>query len=663
MKKLNFDYNLYDANGVLLQKGHINYSISHFIYVQYQKTYLRYAGKTMPSPQHFWNNFNATLNIKNTGNMFFAFVNNQPQFLNKTSKVGAMQIMQAFGYFAFCDIVGAYPIFVRSNKRVYLEEPSSHSGMSFHFDIPQKQPTKAYHKLFMSTFVSNGTMSLVNEQGTFSLKIVDPTGSKGIDDTAAKSYFDNKNKVLEDLNGTKEFSVKNENINLTVYISKTPIDELDERLDGYTDGEIYIYVKENLKVSKYIHFIEDEALAISLRTASLVKFDKPKYDALKNGDVSAFNAEEIQQLKSMMFIVSSNDEYLILQENRKKAFGAKNNKLGFTILTTTKCNARCPYCFESGIKQVAMSKSIQQKISHLICAETDKKIHISWFGGEPLLNADAIDFITECMREKGMTFSESLVTNGYLIDKYIENFSKWNINNVQITLDGVDEKYDNVKKFIYNGKAFEKIIYNIGLLLKNNITVAIRLNFSKNNYQDIIECVEYIYKTFGNDKNLRVYAHYIFGESYYLDDGTNLHIPIFKKLIDCGYVSSLEDLGLKSKTFFCFINDINHSVIDPEGNLYLCEHIANDNKEKCVGNIYKGITDISCYKYWSNIQYPYKKCQTCHFVYFCQGGCKNEVSETENSCCIPFIDSINEIVKYYYLNKKRRGINGDNRKT
>ena len=62
MKKLNFDYNLYDANGVLSQKGHINYSISHFIYVQYQKTYLQFAGKPMPSPQHFWNNFKDAIN-------------------------------------------------------------------------------------------------------------------------------------------------------------------------------------------------------------------------------------------------------------------------------------------------------------------------------------------------------------------------------------------------------------------------------------------------------------------------------------------------------------------------------------------------------------------------------------------------------------------------
>lgn len=655
MKKLNFDYNLYNKNGKWLQKGHINYSISHFIYVQYQKTYLQYTGKTIPTPQHFWNNFKDAINEKNKGNMFFAFTQNQPQMLNKTSKSGAMQIMHAFGYFAFHDITGTYPFFTRrgNHGRVFLEEPSSQSGMSFHFGIPQKQPTQSYSKLFMATFEQNGNYSLVNEQGTFLLRIVDPIGDKRTDDIAAKSYLDNKNKVLEDLNGIKEFSVKTKNVNLTIYISKEPIAEFDGKLDSYTDGEIYIYVRENLKVSEYIHFIDDERLVLSLRTSSLIKLDEEKYVALKDGDFSLFNEEEVVQLKRMMFIVSYLDEYKQLQKNRRIAYKKQDaNSMGFTILTTTQCNARCPYCYEKGMRQFPMSIQTQEKVAELICEHPEKKVHISWFGGEPLLNADAINYITSRMRECGIKFSSSMISNGYLIDKNLEYIHSWHLKSIQITLDGIFEKYDSVKNYVYPGHAFEKIIANIGALIKNNVKVSIRLNFNSDNYLDILECIDYLYQKFGSHNLLSIYPHHIFGDNYYLSDGTNIHTTIYKKMIDCGYVRSLGDLGLKTKTFSCFVNNKNHRVIGADGRLYLCEHIGD---EKCIGHIDDGITNLGIYEYWSNLSYPYNKCNQCKYVFLCQGGCKNERNNGESSCCIPFLDSLDEIIKYYYKNKKQKG--------
>lgn len=501
--------------------------------------------------------------------------------------------------------------------------------------------------------------NFVDKDGTFTIKIVDPIGNNVVDDDAIKEHEEYCEYISRTLKKAKIFEFNDGSIVLKITIAKNPISELEDCSDKFSDGKVFVYVEEKLKVSDYLHFTNKENLVLSLRTASLIKLDDERFISLKNGVYRLFNDDEILKLKEMGFVVPDVSEYKQLQRIRKNTLTAKADRSSYTILTTTNCNARCPYCYEQGIEQISMSPATQKRIVDLICADQVKKVHISWFGGEPLLNTSAMDYITEQMNENGKEYSESIVTNGFLIDKYISNIAKWHISNVQITLDGIYEKYDNVKQFINEHNSFERIISNISLLLDNDVPVSIRLNFSDRNYLDILECIDYIYNKFGNNRILRVYAHHIFNESYHLNDGTNIYTIIFRKLMDCGYITSLEDLGLKARNYFCFVNNRSHKVIDPNGDMYLCEHITRNSSNKKVGNIVEGITNIENYNYWSSISYPYSECRKCKFIFLCQGGCKNNKDANDKSCCLPFIDSIDEIIISYY--NRRRCDNGNNR--
>lgn len=663
MKKLNFDYTLYDVSGAILKSGHINYSISHFIYALYQKIYA-YQKKQIPpyipTPQDFWDSFRKALDEKQTGNVFFAFANNQPQFLNRSTRVGILRIMQSFGYFAMHDITGTYPIFNKVNGRVFLEDTCSNYGMSFHFNNPAKSPKHSYSKLFMSTFdtPNNGNMSLVNQQNTFKLKIIDPVGSGQKNDEAIREYLGNKRIILDDLQATKEFYVNFDFASFKVSVSKTPIYELNDKLDSFTDNEIYIYVEELLKVSEYIHFIDDERLALSLRTASLVKLEDPKYNSLKAGLITDFNDDEIIKLKEMGFVVKIGDEYEDLQRKRNANYRKPKNSFGLTILTTTKCNARCHYCYEKGIKKETLSLATQKRIAEIAIEQSklNKKIHISWFGGEPLLNVPAIKNISKILEDNNVGFSTSMISNGYLVDQYIETIESCRIKSIQITLDGVENKYNDIKQFVYkNENAFERVIDNIKLLLSKDIRVNIRLNFNRDNYQGILECIDFINETFGNNEKLGVYASHIFGDSlsYHLDDGTNIYYLIFKKLIDCGFVKNLVDLGIKERVFYCFVTDLDNRVINANGDYYICEHAVSNSKAGRVGNVFSGIAKNSNYKFWTSIGYPNEQCKKCKYLFVCQGGCKSaNIENGEFSSCLPYIDAIDDIIKYYY--KKRR---------
>ena len=125
-----------------------------------------------------------------------------------------------------------------------------------------------------------------------------------------------------------------------------------------------------------------------------------------------------------------------------------NDGNAFRILTTTACNAKCPYCYEKGIKTETMTLDMADKVAKFIEQQstTNAGITLEWFGGEPLVNPSVISVITRKLKNDGYIIkSAALTTNGILFtDELIEVAkTEWQLTNVQITLDGVNEIHDS----------------------------------------------------------------------------------------------------------------------------------------------------------------------------------------------------------------------------
>ena len=105
---------------------------------------------------------------------------------------------------------------------------------------------------------------------------------------------------------------------------------------------------------------------------------------------------ETNDLVVLMPHINNIDEYQELQERRKVKFKKARDTFDLTILTTTDCNARCHYCYEKGIQKEHLSLRTQQRIIDIIKEQFSrgKRIHISWFGGEPLLALDKIKYFS-----------------------------------------------------------------------------------------------------------------------------------------------------------------------------------------------------------------------------------------------------------------------------
>lgn len=229
---------------------------------------------------------------------------------------------------------------------------------------------------------------------------------------------------------------------------------------------------------------------------SFAELDNDEYKHIKNFSGHDFQSEYMILLQRNGFLIDSNiDELEAYNQLRWSIMDVqKNGENSYVIAVTSACNARCYYCFERDIKTSMMSIEVATRVAKFIEKNTvNRKVaRISWFGGEPLLNIEMISYISSLLIDKKVHFVSSLITNGSLLSESIiaEAKKKWKLSYVQITLDGMDEKYNSSKNYIADlVNPFQTVIENVFLLVQNEISVLIRLNICKSNYNEILKII------------------------------------------------------------------------------------------------------------------------------------------------------------------------------
>ena len=250
---------------------------------------------------------------------------------------------------------------------------------------------------------------------------------------------------------------------------------------------------------------------------------------------------------------------------------------GYTILTTTGCNARCFYCYEKGTKPVTMTAETADKVvRYIVKHRGNKPVVLHWFGGEPLVNVKVIDLICTELSEQGVTFHSSMISNGYLMDADMVQRAKdlWQLQRVQITLDGMEQTYNRVKAYVYQGvNAFERVLQNIGMLTAAGIRVNIRLNVDKYNIKEMAALVELLHQRFGTNEHLTVYSHVVYGERSPEDNATLFaqRMQLEQQIAQCGYKRK-QGLPKAIQTHYCGADDDRSVLIAPDGHLGKCNH-------------------------------------------------------------------------------------------
>ena len=289
---------------------------------------------------------------------------------------------------------------------------------------------------------------------------------------------------------------------------------------------------------------------------------------------------------------------------------------GFTILTTTDCNARCFYCYEKGLPRVTMTDKVAKDVAdYIIKVSSGAPVHLRWFGGEPLLNHNAIDIISNNLNENGIKFQSTMISNGLLFTDSIIKKAKslWKLKKIQITLDGTKVVYQTAKSFEgADGNEFQRVTDNISKLSDANIRVSIRLNQDFYNTTDLLELIDFLSLKYRKNKHISVYNNWLYGDN---NETTTLieesKYEKFKqlqdKLIRCGLFHRYP-LEKKIRLTHCMADNDASVLITPEGGIGKCEHFTYQH---LIGSIYNTKTDYREILRWKEQYQPTKKCLEC----------------------------------------------------
>ncbi len=343
------------------------------------------------------------------------------------------------------------------------------------------------------------------------------------------------------------------------------------------------------------------------------------------GDDEKDSDETRRRLKEQWFMVPQDfDDAKFCREVRQLNAILGINKgdksiTGYTIFTTTDCNARCYYCFELGQRRRPMTKKVAEDVAHYIISHSDgKKVKIVWFGGEPLYNMPAIDTIATILNESGQEFKSQMISNGYLFSPEVIRKAKeeWNLKWVQITLDGTREIYNRSKAFIYRGvNAYERVLRNIGMLAEAGIDVNIRLNVSSRNGEDLLRLVDELHGRFGKQEHLFIYSHALYeGTEYKKEYASDEKQRIYDQrkeieglIREYGYHSA-SYVSKDIRVNWCQADNDHWVTVTPDGRLGKCEHYSDDH---FIGSIYNDERDMDMVARFKQREQLPDSCNSC----------------------------------------------------
>lgn len=369
------------------------------------------------------------------------------------------------------------------------------------------------------------------------------------------------------------------------------------------------------------------------------------------------------------YIISYEDDELMYIKFDSQYQKFKSKQCNLTIAPTLDCNMACPYCYEDK-KAICMDERVQivlyDFVKELLEYNNYKVLHVSWYGGEPLLELNIIKKISksliELCKKLDVEYSASIVTNGVLLDLETANILKNDccVNRAQVTIDGLPE-YHNKRRILKNGEnSFDIICKNIELC-KEIITIGIRINVDTNNMNNIHNLCDY----FMSEKKWtdKVFFYLAPVENYtdscYFSNTNCLSDDEFAQL-DLNMIEALYQLnpdiirnGLYPlrKSNYCSAVTYGSYVIDPEGYLYTCWNVVG-KKDKAIGNIIDKNIISNEYLKWLTYE-PDKKCEECSVFPICGGGCPFEYFRRGKPFCEKKIINYKEKLKIAYRDYER----------
>ena len=304
-----------------------------------------------------------------------------------------------------------------------------------------------------------------------------------------------------------------------------------------------------------------------------------------------------------------------------KAFHERKGFKSYVILPTTACNARCVYCYEDNLVPMSMTPETAEQVVRYILntRRVEIPVHISWFGGEPLLGMRYIDQISRGLLDAGVEYTSNMITNASLITQEVVDKMRgiWNLSILQVSMDGAEEDYVHRKRYrVYNGD-YHRVIEAVNMVSAAGIRVTISCNVDEENLPRIPDYLNDLHGAITHKENVSLFLNPL-----YQVRNSETDLRLWEKIFSlqqqinaAGFQAAHESQkSLFSLRLYYCIGDRGLPVIAPDGSLYPCEHCPEEYR---FGDIWNGVTDSDRKKSFNGSGRLREKCRGCSFLPIC----------------------------------------------
>ena len=346
------------------------------------------------------------------------------------------------------------------------------------------------------------------------------------------------------------------------------------------------------------------------------------------------------------------------------------------VSVTEKCNLACPYCYVANIDKFLSIEKFDKafiefkKMVHRSSTtglpgsgNQGEKYHVSYFGGEPLLNMELIRHATKKFKADPACEHVGIISNLSLLTEEIMEYIERAGLGVSWSFDGLSSNESRpLVKNMEENKGFDNVLdmYNskrdlLKRALRNERFCKVMLfpgnieNMTEN-LQFLVEmginCPDFmcVRDDIWSEEDIRVFrveCHRMADQLIkYFDQGKIIVIGMFHLAIR----DILIGMTKSKRPWGCFAGT-HGAVMSVEGEFYPCARFASKKLLPMSGKEYNGVEDYD-FAYWQKQLNPqnYSKCKSCKLYKVCNAGCSYSQIRNGNQP----VDSVCELNHIFY---------------
>lgn len=399
-------------------------------------------------------------------------------------------------------------------------------------------------------------------------------------------------------------------------------------------------------------------LVYSTRSARLVPLDAEIAELVLADRADELDSDTAQQLLQANIIVPAEQDETAAVIEKQRAASNKHSQRRFTLLPTTYCNMGCEYCGQHHRRSRIgrdHRDAVVARIERALSMKSTESIHVTWFGGEPLMGYDVLRDIARravaLADSYHKPYQSMLVTNGALLDqrKLTTLLEDCRVTHIEVTLDGPAEVHDRHRPLKSGQRSFDRIVATLTEALHNprldGLWYGIRTNVDVNNEDAVDELIDTLADAGLAHPRVRMHLHPV--HSW---ENDVQHLFLAKQHFaerEVGWLEHMRNRGIQTKILPGITADIvcgavtrATEVTSGTGNMFSCTELPlvdEAERDQSLAQVTELAPDAlrpsGPFDNWhSLVQAGQVPCQQCRLLPVCGGACPKAWQEGEVPC-------------------------------